>query len=85
MLVSQLMHKDFITVRPNESVQEAARKMREKNIGALLVVEDDKFQGILTEKEISAAAAADSGIADKDKKDRCVYFSDVLIDELRTS
>ena len=79
MLVSQLMHKDFVTVRPNESVQEAARKMKEKHIGALLVVEDDKFQGIVTEEEINAAAASDSGIADKD---RCIYFSDVLIEHL---
>ncbi len=96
MLVKQLMRKNWLTVLPDESVQEAAKKMRENHVGVALVLENEMFRGILTEQEITTAIAANtdeisrpvSSIATKPEKtagadeDRCCYFSDVMSDFL---
>lgn len=91
MLVEEIMRKEFLTVLPSESIQEAAKKMKEKNVGFALVLEDEKFRGILTAQEIQDAIAAkadeilnrgtnpDSANADGD---RCCYFSDVMVEML---
>jgi CBS domain-containing protein len=39
------------TITPSTSVFEAVRQMAEKNIGALLVMEDVKIVGIITERD----------------------------------
>ena len=39
------------TVAPSTSVFEAVKRMAEKNIGALLVLEDQKIAGIITERD----------------------------------
>ncbi len=88
MLVSQLMRKNFPTVLPSDSIQDAARKMREKKAGVALVLEDDEIRGILTEMEINTAIAnSETGSAvlkgdTKDDGNRCCYFNDVSIDLL---
>jgi len=43
--------KNVITIAPSEDLGEAARVMDEKNIGALLVVDDEKLVGIITERD----------------------------------
>jgi CBS domain-containing protein len=40
-----------VTVSPEASVDEAARTMRERKVGALLVVDDETLVGILTERD----------------------------------
>lgn len=91
MLVKQLMRRDCLTVLPDDSIQEAAEKMRERHVGVALVFEDEKFSGILTEDEIMNAIAANSDeISPAGMKketvnadgDRCCYFNDVMIDLL---
>ncbi|TLN27713.1 CBS domain-containing protein [bacterium] len=43
---------DFVwTITPNESVFEALRLMADKDIGALLVMQDEKIVGILSERD----------------------------------
>jgi CBS domain-containing protein len=39
------------TISPSTSVFDAVRRMAEKNIGALLVMEDEKIVGIITERD----------------------------------
>jgi CBS domain-containing protein len=39
------------TIRPDETVYEAVKKMAEKGIGALLVTEGDRIAGIVTERD----------------------------------
>ncbi len=39
------------TIEPNASVYDALQRMAEKNIGALVVVEDSKVAGILSERD----------------------------------
>lgn len=40
-----------ISVRPDSTVFEALELMVDKNVGALLVIEDDNFVGIFTERD----------------------------------
>ncbi len=41
---------DVATISPNETVYDAIKKMAEKNIGSLVVMDGDKLVGIVTER-----------------------------------
>ena len=47
----QIGTKELVTISPSANVDEAARTMKERNVGALLVVDDEKLVGILTERD----------------------------------
>jgi CBS domain-containing protein len=47
--VKEVMTNDPATIGPDEDLSEAARRLYEQKIGCLLVEEDDKLVGILTE------------------------------------
>ncbi len=88
MLVSEIMRKDFLTLQPTDSIADAAQKMKESKVGVALVLEDEKFRGILTEREIDsvlgmgAAASEDIAALNCDDGNRCHYFNDVLLELL---
>jgi CBS domain-containing protein len=50
--VKEIMNKDVEKIAASTNIQEAAKTMADKNIGCLLVVEDHKLLGILTEDDI---------------------------------
>lgn len=52
MEVSAIMSKDLVTVGPEHNVADVASLMRSKRIGSVIVLEDDRFLGILTERDI---------------------------------
>lgn len=43
--------KKFLTAKPQTTVGEAARLMAGKNVGAVLVVEDERLVGVFTERD----------------------------------
>lgn len=43
--------RDIFSVKPDSTVYEAIAKMAEFNIGALLVMEDSKLKGIISERD----------------------------------
>jgi CBS domain-containing protein len=47
----QIGTKKLITISPNANVNEAAGAMKERNVGALLVVDEEKLVGMLTERD----------------------------------
>lgn len=51
----EIMTKDVVTVSPDQTIPEAARRLVEHRIGALPVVEDDRLVGILTETDVLQA------------------------------
>jgi len=54
MKVRDILHQkgnDIYTIKPYETVFDAIKKMSDYNIGALLVVDDDKLQGIISERD----------------------------------
>lgn len=54
--VNEIMTKTLITVNSEVSVKEAAAKMQDKNIGCLLVMENSKLAGIITERDLLKVA-----------------------------
>jgi CBS domain-containing protein len=53
--ISQIMNKKLETIGTTSSAQEAARKMRDKNVSSLLVIDyfnDGKPIGIVTERDL---------------------------------
>lgn len=59
MKVKEIMKKNLITVTPTSFVIEAARQMKEKNVGFLLVVEEGELKGILTDRDITLSVVAE--------------------------
>jgi len=56
--VEDLMTKDVLTVEPSDTIGEAAEKMHEANVGAVVVVEDMvRIVGIITERDLLRAVA----------------------------
>jgi CBS domain-containing protein len=51
--VSIIMSKDLFTVSKNESIEEAAKLMRKKGVRRLVVLEDERIVGIITETDIA--------------------------------
>jgi CBS domain-containing protein len=47
----------LVTTSQNADVTEAARTMEERNVGALLVVDDGKLVGMLTERDFFKLAS----------------------------
>jgi CBS domain-containing protein len=53
--VRALITGDLFTTTPDKSINEAAREMLAKNIGALLVIEDTRLIGLVTEFDLVRA------------------------------
>jgi len=51
--VGDIMSKDLFTVSKNESIEEAAKLMRKKGVRRLVVLEDKRIVGIITETDIA--------------------------------
>jgi CBS domain-containing protein len=62
-LVANHMSRDLLTVRPDIGVAEAARRMDERGVGAVLVLEGGRLVGILTERDVLRAVARGAGAA----------------------
>ena len=59
-LVSQVIEdQEIVTVAPNGSVIEAVRAMKQRRIGALMVVEGSRLVGILSERDVVFRVVAD--------------------------
>ena len=52
MFVKEIMQKEVEKTESSTTITEAAKKMKEKGIGYLLVVENTKLVGIITEEDI---------------------------------
>ncbi len=50
--VGEIMHKGLIVVDSNESIENAAKLMKENKIGSVIVMEKGKGVGIVTERDI---------------------------------
>jgi CBS domain-containing protein len=57
--VRDLMNKKPIKVPSSSPIAEAARRMRSANVGAVIVEEDGRACGIVTDRDIAVRAVAD--------------------------
>jgi CBS domain-containing protein len=51
--VSSIMTKEVLTVDSSETVRAALKRMREENVGSLIVTEAGKAVGVITERDIA--------------------------------
>src|SRR4051794_27782668 len=63
--VRDVMTTDVDTVNPSTKVGEAARQMRDTNVGSLPVVDRQELVGIVTDRDITIRVAADGINADE--------------------
>jgi CBS domain-containing protein len=59
MLVKEIMTPSVDAVRPDATLQEAARRMRDTNVGSLPVSEAGKLLGMITDRDICCRAVAE--------------------------
>lgn len=59
MKVKKAMHQGVVWVSPDTPVTEVARKMRESDVGAIPVGENDRLIGMITDRDIVCRAVAD--------------------------
>jgi len=50
--VGDIMTRDFVSIKPDVSILDCARKMVKKRVGSLILKENDKLRGIITEGDI---------------------------------
>jgi CBS domain-containing protein len=55
--VGDVMTRDVLTVEPADSVGEAAEKMVDRSVGAVVVTDFGRIIGILTERDVLRAVA----------------------------
>jgi CBS domain-containing protein len=56
-IVSEHMSQDLLTVSAGDRLGEAAKRMVARGVGAVLVMEGDRLEGILTERDLMRAVA----------------------------
>ncbi len=49
--IGKIMRTPVLTIQPDESLRRAAQLMEEKNVGSIVVVQDSRPTGILTERD----------------------------------
>lgn len=54
MKLKDIMVREVATVSPEESTTSAARRMREKSVGCLVVILDKAIKGIVTDRDLLA-------------------------------
>jgi CBS domain-containing protein len=78
-LVRDVMSVDPMTFGSDTPVRQAARAMRDRDIGDVLVVDGDKVRGIVTDRDIVVR-----GLADRDDLSGC-RLQDVCSENLVTA
>ena len=58
MKIKEVMTSNVEVVQPNDSLQSAARKMRDRDIGFLPVTEGGELIGVVTDRDIAVRAVA---------------------------
>jgi CBS domain-containing protein len=59
MKLSEIMTRDVVVMQPDDSLQSAAKKMRDLNIGFLPVCDGEILLGVISDRDITIRALAD--------------------------
>jgi len=79
--VNQLLnakHSDIYSVRPDSLVIDAIRMMNEKEVGALLVMEDENLVGILSERDYTRKVILNNRSSSE------THVSEIMTSDLKT-
>src|SRR5262245_7048968 len=58
MKLKEMMTRDVEVIHPDDSIQAAARKMRDRDIGFLPVYDGDELIGVLTDRDLAIRVLA---------------------------
>lgn len=72
MKIKDIMTKEIACVDTSSSAADAAKKMRDQNVGTVLIVEKDQLKGLVTDRAITTRAVA----AEKDPRN--VPVTDIM-------
>ncbi|GAB1336171.1 CBS domain-containing protein [Streptomyces sp. E-15] len=59
--VSDIMTSRLVTVEPQASVTAVARRMRDEDIGVVLVIEGEELRGLVSDRDLVVRALAEGG------------------------
>ena len=59
MKLKEIMTRDVEVIQPNDNLQTAAQKMRDRDIGFLPVCDGDRLVGVLTDRDVIVRAMAE--------------------------
>jgi CBS domain-containing protein len=76
--VRDLVKGDPVTVQADGTVQDAAKLMADKDIGNVLVVENDEVQGIVTDRDIVVRVLAKGDGADASVREAATTDLDTI-------
>jgi CBS domain-containing protein len=57
--IADVMSQDLLAVERSQSLLDAARAMHERRVGAVVVLDEGRLVGILTERDVLRAVATD--------------------------
>lgn len=64
MSLTDYLHKELVTCLPTQSIQGISKVMKEKNVGAVVVVEKQKPIGIITDRDLVVRCIAEDRVAE---------------------
>src|SRR4051794_38266811 len=59
MLIRDVMTQTVVTAAPERTVREIAELMRERNVGSVVLVQDDRPVGFVTDRDLALSVVAD--------------------------
>ncbi|MCT4542270.1 MAG: CBS domain-containing protein [Vallitalea sp.] len=77
MKAKEIMTSDIVSVCDDSSIKEAAKKMRDADIGSIPVEEDHKLVGILTDRDIVLKGVAED-LNSNEAKCKDIMSKDVI-------
>jgi CBS domain-containing protein len=60
MRINEIMSRDVEVARPQDTIQDVARKMRDVDTGVIPVCDGDKVQGMVTDRDIVLRAVSEA-------------------------
>jgi CBS domain-containing protein len=87
MQIREIMTRDVKLIQPTDSIRDAARRMRDEDIGSLPVADGDRLVGYVTDRDIVVRAIADNGDAQSPVREamseRVLYcFEDEAVEDV---
>lgn len=88
MLIREVMTEEAECTRPDATLMEAARRMRELDVGSLPVCDGDRLKGIVTDRDIVLRSVAEghhpseTRVRDAMTEELFYAFDDQDVDEL---
>jgi CBS domain-containing protein len=77
MSVGKICIRTVVTARPDETVDIAAKRMKQFDVGALVIVEENKPIGIITDRDLVLRVLAQDGVP-KEKELRSVMSGSLV-------